>query len=90
MAHDDAPRTPITADEIERRFSYHPANTPERREAHERVRAAAKELGHALNALLPAGRDAATAFTKLEESMFWANAALARTPDGPPAPAAGE
>ena len=71
----------LTPDEIEHRFSYHPANTPERREAHERVRAACKELAHALNDLIPATRDAALAFTKLEEVMFWANGAIARTPD---------
>jgi hypothetical protein len=69
----------MQAEEIENRFAYH-APTPTKVQAHEAVRAECKELAYALNALLPEGRDKSLAFTKLEEVMYAANAALARNP----------
>jgi len=72
----------ITNDELARRFSYHPPQTEEKKEAHARVReacrAAAQEIVEVTG---PPTRDQSTAITKLEEAMFWANAALAR-PNG--------
>lgn len=44
---------------------------------HEDVRASVISLATDLNAILPEGREKATAFTKLQEVMFWANAAVA-------------
>ena len=46
---------------------------------HGSVRAACLELAHQLNDDLPEGREKSVAITKLEEAMFWANAAIART-----------
>ncbi|MBF6416945.1 Acb2/Tad1 domain-containing protein [Nocardia cyriacigeorgica] len=67
--------------ELANRFTYHPARTEQRRTAHDTVRAVVASVAHELNTLLPEGREKAVVFTKLEEAMFWGNAALARTPD---------
>jgi hypothetical protein len=63
--------------EIDNRFTYHPP-TPTRVMLHTGIREALKEVATRFNEHLPAGRELATALTKLEEAMFWANAALAR------------
>lgn len=69
----------LTHDELARRFNFHPANTEEKRERHERVRAvcraAAEEIIDETGA---PSREQSLAITKLEEAMFWANAAIAR------------
>jgi hypothetical protein len=58
-------------------FTYHPPkNTqPER---YERIRAGAKELAVLIDLLCPDSREKDTAIMKIEESVFWANAAIAR------------
>lgn len=67
-----------TREDLDNRFAFHPASTPERRDAHESVRAAARVLADAINELVPPGREQATALTKTEEAMYWANAGVAR------------
>ena len=42
------------------------------------IRDECKKLALGIDELCPNGREKAVAFTKLEEVMFWANAALAR------------
>jgi len=64
--------------ELAHRFQYHPPTNPAAREAHEKVRALVGELAETVADLVPAGREAALVTTKLEEAMFWANAAIAR------------
>jgi hypothetical protein len=64
--------------DLSSRFRFYPALTEERKAEHERVRAACMGLALELGELLPAGREYALAMTKLEEVMFWANAAVAR------------
>jgi hypothetical protein len=73
----------ITYDQLAHRFQFHPADDENTQEAHERVRdvclAAADELVSVTGAM---SREQSLAITKLEEAMFWANAAIARG-DGP-------
>lgn len=64
--------------DIEHRFAFHAASTEEKRDAHASVRQACRRLADELNERLPEGREKALVITKLEEAMFWANAALAR------------
>ena len=42
------------------------------------MRESCDQLAAALDDLLPDGREKAVALTKVEEAMFWANAAVAR------------
>ncbi|MEV6074363.1 hypothetical protein AB0L80_04490 [Streptomyces sp. NPDC052069] len=64
--------------DIEHRFAFHPATTDEKRDAHGSIRQACRRLADQINEQVPAGREQALAVTKVEEAMFWANAALAR------------
>ena len=74
-----APRTKREIKEdLDRRFSYHPASTNELAEAHEAVRTKAKSAAAWVCRNLPEGREQALAVTHLEEFMFWANAGIAR------------
>ena len=73
----DPPPMPLDANEIDRRFDHHPPDEC-RAERHKQIRQRAKELASYLNICLPDCRETSLAFTKLEEAMFWANAALAR------------
>lgn len=65
-----------TADLVNR-FSYHAPDDQKRLE-HERVREVLLSAAAELDDILVEGREKALFFTKLEESMFWANAAIAR------------
>ncbi|MFE2997990.1 hypothetical protein ACFXG4_23635 [Nocardia sp. NPDC059246] len=64
--------------DIDNRFDFHAATTEEKRMEHTSVRTACKTLAVKLDQDLPAGREKSLAITKLEEAMFWANAAIAR------------
>lgn len=64
--------------DLENRFSFHPANTEEKKQAHETVRNTCLRVAIDLNNLIPEGREKALALTHLEEVMFWANAGVAR------------
>lgn len=75
----------MTPDDIHDRFSYHKPMSEERRNAHADVRDLCERAAMKLGRMLPEGREASLAITKLEEVMFWANASLARAED----PAAG-
>lgn len=65
-------------DDINNRFDFHPATTAEKRGDHGSVRNACAELARFINEHVPDGREKSLAITKLEEAMFWANAAIAR------------
>jgi len=64
--------------DLENRFSFHPAATEEKKQAHETIRNTCLRVAIDLNNQLPEGREKALALTHLEEVMFWSNAAIAR------------
>jgi hypothetical protein len=67
--------------DIEHRFAFHAAPTQEKRDEHTSVRQNCRRLADLLNEALPEGREKVVVMTKLEEVMFWANAAIAREGD---------
>lgn len=68
----------MAPEDIEHRFAFHAATTQEKRDEHTSVRQQCRRLADSLNEALPEGREKSLAVTKLEEVMFWANAAIAR------------
>ncbi len=68
------------SDNLANRFTYHPANTDARREAHQLIRETCHNTAYLISQCVPDGRERALAITKIEECMFWANAAIAREP----------
>lgn len=71
----------VTGKDIENRFNYHAPNDTKRK-LHEEARAAITDLAKLFNQIIPVSREAALVQTKLEEAMFWANAAIARSNKG--------
>lgn len=66
-----------TSDDIDNRFTYHkPFSDQPRR--YEELRARARELAYEMCLACPKSRELSLALTKLEESIFWANASIAR------------
>lgn len=63
--------------DLENKFTYHKpfGDQPER---YESIRAKAKELAELLLLKCPGSRELSLALTSLEESVFWANASIAR------------
>jgi predicted nuclease with TOPRIM domain len=70
-----------TEKELHNRFTYH-APKPGQPAKYEDIRAAGRYLAHLLVNLCPDGRELSLAVTKLEESIMWANAAIARSDIG--------
>ena len=67
--------------ELKNRFTFHPANTENRQYTHGLIRTASLNLALLVNEHTPEGREKSLAITKIEEAMFWANAAIARAGD---------
>lgn len=67
----------MEAQEINRRFTYH-APKEGQTDKYTVIREVARQLAHTFNELCPESREQSLAFTKLEESVMWANAAIAR------------
>lgn len=62
---------------MEKRFTYH-APKPGQPERYTSIRAKAKELAELIEAETPTSREQSLAITNLEQTVFWANAAIAR------------
>lgn len=73
----------LSQQELDHRFTYHaPRGTaPQRFIA---IREEGRALASLINAACPEGREKALALTKIEEAVMWANAAVARNPEGQP------
>jgi len=67
----------VEAADIARRFTYH-APRPGQAEIYERLRAEARALATSINELCPESNEKSLAVTQLEQSIMWANAAVAR------------
>jgi hypothetical protein len=68
----------IKEEELENRFKSHPADSDEKKQAHEDVRNTCLNVAKFINVAVPDGREKSLALTHLEEVMFWANAGIAR------------
>lgn len=69
----------ITNGELLRRFDYHPPQTEQKVNDHQQVRQTMLNAAQIVVEVTGApSREQSMAITKLEEAMFWANAALAR------------
>lgn len=62
---------------IENNFKYH-APKEGQPEKYQAIREKAKELAYLIDLEAPNSREKSLAMTKLEESVMWANAAIAR------------
>lgn len=69
--------TRVSDGEVGARFAYHPADTQERVQTHEEIRARFGTLAILMNRLLPESREASLCMTALQEAAMWANAAVA-------------
>lgn len=70
----------ISNEELINRFGYHRANK-DSAPKHAEVRNICLSVARKLNEILPEGRDKALAFTALQETMHWANSAIAMQND---------
>lgn len=84
----------ISREDLAKRFNYHRPPSPAGAQLHEKIRGALQHTAEHVLSLAATGiqtgggqRELATFVTKMEEAMFWANAALARNwpPATPPA-----
>jgi hypothetical protein len=72
----------MDAAELETRFTYHPP-TADQPEKYTTLRDHAHTIAKLIVVLTPESREQSLALTKLEESVFWANAAIARRSPAP-------
>ena len=63
---------------VDNNFMYH-APKEGQQEKYQELRAKGKELAYMILDLCPGSREASLAMTKLEESIMWANASIARS-----------
>lgn len=68
---------PIDYAALDRTYGHHAPDADDVT-CHEAVRAAARALEVRVRQVAPASRERSIALTKIEEAMFWSNAAIAR------------
>lgn len=71
------------AAKIVNNFTFHPASQ-EQQGRYASVRRRCRELANDITTLTPESREQSLALSKLEEVMFWANAAIARNEETSP------
>jgi hypothetical protein len=69
----------VSAYDLKNRFAFH-TGSPMQGQLHAAVRNNAHTLAIFLNEICPDSPELSLAMTKIEEAMFWANAAIARDP----------
>lgn len=67
----------MSMETVARNFTYHPP-TDEQGALYKAIRAKARELAELVEERCPNSREKSLAMTKLEESVMWANASIAR------------
>lgn len=65
-------------DQIANNFKHHAPANRSKIEDHDYIRNKCRNLAEKIDKTCPGSREKSIAITKLEEVMFWANAALAR------------
>lgn len=68
----------MSAQDLDNRFDFYPANTKIKQDLHSDVRVECKALATFFDESIPDSREKSLAITKIEEAMFWANAGIAR------------
>lgn len=68
----------MSFEDLAHRFNYHPPSSDDVVNNHRIIRTECHNLAMEFETTLPDGREKSLAITKLEEAMFWANAAIAR------------
>jgi hypothetical protein len=71
------PVHPVDLDELETRFTFHPAQAGQG-VRYSGIREDAHNWAAKLTQICPPSRELSLAITKIEEAVFWANAAIAR------------
>ena len=76
-------------DRIENNFTYHPPDENQT-SRYNLLRKAGKALAYMIEGFCPPSRERSVALAKLEESIMWANAAIARNENHVPKPTEAE
>lgn len=67
----------MSAKDIEKNFTYHKPSD-DKAVRYVNIRNTAKQMAYVIDNVCPECREKSLAFTKLEEAVMWANAAVAR------------
>lgn len=69
----------LSQDDLDSKFDHHPSTSEDIADAHQTVRNTLRTACEVLDDLILDGREKSLAITKIEEAMFWSNAAIARS-----------
>lgn len=68
----------LSVEDLDERFDHHPSTSEIVSDAHQTIRETFKHATEVIDDLIIDSREKSVALTKLEEAMFWSNAAVAR------------